>query len=108
MSDAAPRLGHWPKVIRAEEHLGAVRAEIDFWREGDVCTSIGKFESNSEYVIRVEERIPIPVRLAILIGEVAVNLRSALDHVAFALVSKYDPDRANDPELARWIYFPVH
>ena len=108
MSNAAPPLGHWPKVIRAEEHLGAVRAEIDFWREGDVCRAVGKFESDSEFVIRIEERIPDPVRLSILIGDVAGSLRAALDHLAFALVRKFDPARASDPERRRWISFPVY
>jgi hypothetical protein len=100
--------GHWPKIIRAEEHLAAVRAEIDFWREGDVCRAIGKFESDTEYVIRIEDRIPPPIRLAILIGDVVTSLQSALDHIAFALVSKYDPERAADPERRRWIYYPVY
>lgn len=107
MSQVPSQLGHWPKVIRAEEHLAAVRAEIDFWRELDVCSAIGQFESDSEYVIRVEDRIPVPVRLSILIGEVAGNLRAALDHQAFALVAKFDPSRAADPDRAKGISYPI-
>ena len=69
---------------------------------------VGKFESDSEFVIRIEERIPVPVRLSILIGDVAGSLRAALDHLAFALVRKFDPARASDPERRRWISFPVY
>lgn len=108
MTEPQPRMGHWPKIIRAEEHLASVVAEIDFWREQDVCTAIGKFETPEAYVIRVEERIPPPVRLSLLIGDTVTTLNSALDHLAYALVSHYSPDRVADPDRLRGISFPIH
>jgi hypothetical protein len=108
MTEPQPRMGHWPKIIRAEEHLASVIAEIDFWREQDVCTAIGKFETPEEHVIRVEERISPPLRLSLLIGDTITTLNSALDHLAFALVSHYDSDRAADPDRLRGITFPIH
>ena len=53
------------------------------------------------YVIKVEERIPPPPRLSILIGEVAGSLNSALDHYMFSLVEKFDPARATHEEGQR-------
>jgi hypothetical protein len=94
-------------VIRAEEHLAAVRAEVDFWREGDICTLGGEFKSDTQYAITMQERIAPPIRLSVLIGEVAACLRSALDHQVFALVERFDSERAADPDRARWISFPI-
>lgn len=102
---AEPMEGHWPKIIRAEEHLAAARAEFDFYREGDVYRLIGEFDPNgTDYVLRMELRYPPSPRFAILIGEFFNCLRSALDHLAFRMVETHAPARLADPKT---IAFPI-
>jgi hypothetical protein len=103
--DESPE-GHWPKIIRAEEHLAAARAEFDFYREGDVYRVIGEFDPNGlEFVLRTELRYPPSPRFAILIGEFFNCLRSALDHLAFRMVRKHSPTRLSNPKS---IWFPIN
>lgn len=103
---AEPIESHWPKIIRAEEHLAAARADFDFYREGDVYSLIGEFDpTGTGYVLRMELRYPPSPRFAILIGEFFNCLRSALDHLAFQIVEKHAPTRLADPKK---IAFPIH
>jgi len=97
--------GHWPKIIRAEEHLAVARAEWDFYREGDVYRAVGEFDpTGTEYVLCAELRYPPSPRFAILIGEFFNSLNSALDHLVYSLVRVHAPKRLANPES---ICFPV-
>jgi hypothetical protein len=81
------REGTWAKIIRAEEHLAAIKAEIALFREADPYKLIGEFNAEgTEYVARLSLRELPPIRLQLLIGDFAHNLRSALDHLAGWLV----------------------
>ncbi len=83
--------GHWPKIIRAEEHLAAIRAEIDFFREGEACGIVGKFEESGEYVITLKTVLSPSPRLAVLIGDCVGNMRNALDHLLYLMLGKWNP-----------------
>jgi hypothetical protein len=93
-------------MIRAKEHLAAVIAEVDFYREGDPYGVVGEFNGDGRYELRIEENYPPPIRLSILIGDCVNSLRATLDQVAFAHIARSDPRRAADsPES---ISFPIH
>ena len=94
------------KVQRAEKHIIDLGAEfLRFWTQGDPYTTF--FEDNLEarersYYLRVFKEMP--PQFSALIGDIAQNLRSALDHLAWHLV-KTSPvtPKAKD----RDIYFPI-
>lgn len=90
MTDTAPqrrREGAWAKIIRAEEHLAAIKAEIALYAESDPYKLVGEFnDEGTQYRARLEVREATSIRLQLLIGDFAHNLRSALDHLASWLV----------------------
>ena len=84
-----PRLaGCWNKVERADEHRCHLYREIQGFLNREPNPIIT--ERNPETgraVLRVRDDYPPPpLRLSIIVGDVAHNLRSCLDHLAFQLV----------------------
>ena len=92
MTDTAPqrcREGVWAKIIRAEEHLAAIRAEVALFSESDPYELVGEFDAEgAEYRARLLLCEAPSIRLQLLIGDFAYNLRSALDHLAWWLVTR--------------------
>jgi hypothetical protein len=77
------------KVERAEHHLGDLRARVAPVEERRVYPVTERLEPHDEgeaYVHRVRIPQPDDSLLPIVAGELMFNLRSALDHLAVALV----------------------
>ena len=87
------------KVNRAREHLRALRNEIDAFLNADPYTPTRETDpENGDYVWRLQVHRHPPVRLGVLIGDVAHNLRSSLDHLAWqlALVQTRTPRQSTE------------
>jgi hypothetical protein len=84
------RSGYWLKIIHAEELLNVIRAEIQLYAEANPYRMIGKFDDDgASYFVRCQLDEEPPMRLPLLIGDCLHNLRSALDHLAWALVEAH-------------------
>lgn len=85
------RLGHQPDAYPVLAH----RAEYQPKRHG--------------FSVIAEEFAPIPVRWPLMLGDTANTYRSALEHLAWALVSR---GRTPPARLTKWqeksVYFPIH
>jgi hypothetical protein len=88
------------KLARAYEHLNAAKEITDrlchpnsnCWRIAAI-PDVGK---KGGFSVIVEKMEPIPERFMVLIGDAAHNLRSALDHIAFALAKPVSPKKEKD------------
>jgi hypothetical protein len=84
-----PLHSFWLKLNRANAHLQTLQLEIETWLAQKPYAVFGKHEPGSpdQYVFRVRFFAPVPPEWGILIGEFAHNARSALDHLAWQIVS---------------------
>lgn len=88
---AHPLDGAWAKVARAEEHIKNLNMEIEAFlgQKPAPYLLVGEHRNDgSEYVYVVKKVPVVPVRFAVIAGDVIHNLRSSLDHLAHALVVK--------------------
>jgi hypothetical protein len=90
--DDAALAGIRAKLARADEQLDRLDDELAVFAEqhpydfrGDVEPDAGRWAA---YFILKK---PLPVELSVTVGDIVHNLRSALDHIAYALVP--DPTR---------------
>lgn len=102
--------GCWLKLDRAKEHLQSLDDEViaDFsGREpgNRISIVLDPHPEASEYRLRIERLPNAPTqRWGIVVGDIAHNLRSALDHLAWQLVATGD-DRT--PKRPDWVTFPI-
>jgi hypothetical protein len=88
MFDKHPLVGAFQRVDRAEKHLADLQAQLDGFRQRYLDAATIYFNADSSEHARVlhprltPESEPI---LAILIGEICYNLRSALDYLVYEL-----------------------
>lgn len=74
------------KLIRAHQHLIALKAGIQRFEEGNPAVIVAEFEPNRPgHDIRYIVRKPIPARFGPMIGDVIYNLRAALDYAVYEL-----------------------
>lgn len=95
---------HTAKLWWAREHLERFAAEVTAFGMEDPYVGAFEFEVDTgEWVARIMVATPLPAHWSLLIGDIVHNLRSALDNLAFALVS------ANVPTLSRpdRVQFPI-
>lgn len=87
------------KVARAEKQLAALDRGISRHLESNPYTVIGDFESETseDYVIRALARNPIRPNWPVVVGDIAHNLRSALDHLAWQLAMPHPPSKTGFP-----------
>lgn len=103
----------WLKWSWAVAHAHSLEAYIQAWRDdpqGERNITLGKEYDAKRHRVNVfiESIEPLPVEWGLLIGDVAHNYRSCLDHVAWALVERgRTPPRALTEEQKGKIYFPV-
>jgi hypothetical protein len=94
------------KVDRAKKHLIDLQLEVNrFFRPPypyEILSEDNRDTRERTYYLRVHKETPSD--LSTLIGDVAQNLRSALDHLAWHLV-KNSPVTPKTPD--RRIYFPI-
>jgi hypothetical protein len=78
----------WLKIIRAKEHLDSLYSEIQmFWlskpKPFDLIPEDDTKESEKVFKFKVNREPPI--RWSVIVGDIAFDLRSALDHLAWQL-----------------------
>ncbi len=79
-------LSHQIKLARADKHLHALDRAIKDFVDYEPYEIEAKFDPDSGYYIfRVESHEDPAAEFSVIIGDVLSNLRSALDHLAFAL-----------------------
>jgi hypothetical protein len=97
-----PLDGIQAKLYRAGEHLERIGAEGNAFLEGQPYSTRVQFEPELHaWVSRFQVREDPPLRLGVLVGDYVHNLRSALDHLVYALteLDGGTPDR--------WTQFPI-
>jgi len=90
------------KIDRANHHIGDVEARINVFLKTNPCTLRAKHNpqtAHTEYL--VEEVAEVDSIISLVIGDAVHNLRSALDHLAVALVK----DAGALP--SKITYFPI-
>jgi hypothetical protein len=85
-----PLHSSWLKLNRAQAHLETLEREIKAWLAKKPYAVFGEYEPGSpdQYVFRVRFFAPVPPEWGVLIGEFLHNARSALDHIAWQVVSR--------------------
>lgn len=74
------------KIARADEHVDALRAGVEAYLEGQPFELVSTFESELGcHIVRLHVSEEPPLRLSTIVGDVAHNLRSALDCVSWRL-----------------------
>lgn len=91
------------KLHRANDHLKTLESEIEAWFEQQPYGIVGEYKPGppEEYLFSFRLFDPPPRRWGLLIGEFAYQARSALDHLAWQLVT------LNGNEPSRRIQFPL-
>ena len=91
------------KIQRAQEHLASLSSEVRAYLESQPYEVAAKRNPETRRLIYFVAGVrPTPRRLSALLGDTIQNLRSALDHLAFQLVSV-----ATGKFPTTHVYFPV-
>lgn len=89
MGDTDSLLGARLKIERARQHLESLRHETRVFTETNPYEIVAKRDPQSgDHVVRIRYKRPnvkVPLRLSLIAGDIAHNLRSALDHLAVQL-----------------------
>lgn len=101
-----PLQGAAVKLNRATEHLNALNREVQEHFATEPYRTPVTEEGDGWYVARMEILEDPPVRWGAIVGDVAHNLRSALDHAVWELARR-KLGREPTTEEARDIRFPV-
>lgn len=93
------------KLSRAQHQLKELEAEVGkMFKSEDVCVPIPGNRSNGAPCIRVKN-VPEPdPRIGVIVGDIAHNLRSALDHLIYQLSIPAGAAEPADPEAPA---FPI-
>ena len=97
----------WLKMGRAEAHLDAIKGKIKKWVGTDPYKSRHQRNADGSRHSVILDVIGIPPfdDLALLAGDCAHNLRSALDHLFYALAVQ--KSGRNPPPNVRNLEFPI-
>lgn len=93
------------KLSRAQHHLKELHVEVGkMFTKDEVCTPVPGLNAQGKPILRVKN-VPEPdPRLGVIIGDVAHNLRSALDHLVYQLCIPSGASEPADPEAPA---FPI-
>ena len=108
-----PLAGVREKLDRADHHVNTLREEIDGFIDAKRDSIVGSFDrGRSSYIFRLQDLDEPPLRWRVIMGDVAHNQRSALDHLAWQVIRRHrTPKRKTgfpicdeEPEegFARW------
>jgi hypothetical protein len=101
------RLSHHLKLERAGEHVEAVKECVENWLGTEAYSISREIDPKlGDTVRRAQITDSPPQRLSLLIGDALHNLRTALDHVVYALAEGHTPS-ALTPEVASKLMFPI-
>ncbi|MBY8862016.1 hypothetical protein K7711_36455 [Nocardia sp. CA2R105] len=109
--DSSPML----KLERAKEHFHEFIADLDRYRKSDPWQFSVALEdplrrgTGSDLVLRLKAHTPIPRRLAVVVGDLVHNLRSALDCAIVELASRGEGPAGRPPTESeeRAFQFPI-
>src|SRR6185437_13593602 len=74
------------KLIRAQEHLISLdEASTTFFDKKPYVLNGKHNRDGTQYVVTIRFTESIPTRISVLVGDVLYQLRSSLDHIAWAL-----------------------
>jgi hypothetical protein len=83
----------WLKLERASKHIDDLATELDaFWATEPYEIELTESRESKSAAYRIARMQALPESLALITGDAAHNIRSALDHFACAAVPR--PDRA--------------
>jgi hypothetical protein len=95
-----PLAGCWAKIDRAKEQVRDLDTEITALLKSGIYTVVGENQfERRRYVFKLLGP-PVPLRIAVIAGEIIHHLRSCFDYVVWALASKsglFDTERVNFP-----------
>ena len=103
----------WLKWAWAVAQAETMKSYVEFWAsDAHIKTAIELWKSYDAkrhridvFVGRVE---PLPIQWGLLLGDIAHNFRSCLDHIAWALVERGGkPPTTLKPRQRNAIYFPI-
>ncbi len=93
------------KIKRAKEHIADLDREIRQFLETNPYKVGTKRDPASRKLIYYLTSVqPTPESLPLIAGDAVQNLMSALDHLAYQLVTS---DTGGHPPNPNWIYFPI-
>jgi hypothetical protein len=104
MTETTSIVGVWGKIDRARKHILDLENEIGRFAKsrpyaiGDKPHPVPQMRHTTLFI---ESLLPIPVEIALIIGDVVHNLRSSLDHLAWQLVL------SNGETPTKKTYFPI-
>lgn len=103
----SPIMDHRKILLWADRHLGALEASSARFFEENEPYRVGLDHDciPPEYVVRLKKRpdVVFPDNWVFMIGDAVHNMRVALDYLAFAIVTKFDPKAA-----ITQILFPIY
>ena len=88
------------KIDRAKEQVRNLETEITALLDSGIYTVVGENQSERQRYVFKLLGPPVPLRIAVIAGEIIHHLRSCFDHVVWALASKsglHAAERANFP-----------
>lgn len=100
--------GCWSKVVRAREHRNALETMLtETFRGRDNLARVGlRYDPQSgdhiAHVTFVPDLSSFFLTAGLLIGDTVHNLRSALDHVAFACAMQHTKGQIKTPRAVEW------
>ena len=96
------KIGTWPKILRADEQLHAIRTEIALYQHSQPYSVRGQLHPDcTTFTANLQRREFPPYRISLQVGEFIYNLHSALDQLADFLVRHSNGCPATDT------YFPI-
>jgi hypothetical protein len=94
------------KVVRAQEHLDSLRAEIEMYMSEEpyevVTEQQGEMRSFEAVV-----KIPPPARLSTIVGDCLTNANAVLDYILWELVARHAPAVTHHPTLSKKLAYPI-
>lgn len=102
----------WLKWTRAILHAQTLEQDIAVWSQENP-NPVRAFRADYDakrhgFAIVVEDIDPVPVRWRLLLGDIANNHRAALDHLAWAIVSRgHTPPGILTRRQEKAVYFPI-
>src|SRR5947209_2049442 len=88
------------KIDRAKEQVRNLETETTALLNSGIYTVVGENQSERRRYVFKLLGPPVPLRIAVIAGEIIHHLRSCFDHVVWALASKsglHAAERANFP-----------
>jgi hypothetical protein len=97
------------KFKRGSKHVNALHTSIDRFINKDARRVLEKYEPQAgRYERHIIEGAPTPPNWSILLGEIAHNFRSCLDHIAWQLAIDASPTgNPKDQWDVKKIQFPI-